>query len=220
MAWTRLPAIAPNHDWPMPPGWLQRAFPRLKYLGGFAGVAVVGALLAGLQPRHVGLHTIAPASGGLEELGLGLGVGIVLYLATELLIPAVTVLGLEYEPGYEQLFTGSPGGWPVFLGIVLPAVSLREELTYRIALIGVAATLFGTSPWLLAGGSTLLFGAIHFTGDGGVVIAGLLGGGLAIAFVLTNSLLLIVVAHTVVNGAEFVVHYGLDLDPGSFITGR
>ena len=45
----------------------------------------------------------------------------------------------------------------------------------------------------------------------GVVVTGLLGFALAAAFVLTDSLLVVVVAHYVVNAVEFVAVEGLDL---------
>lgn len=212
MAWTRLLAIAPEHNWPTPPVWLQQAFPRLKFGGGLVGFTAIITLLTGIQPQHLGL---GPSSIGIEALSVGIVLGFALYLLTELLIHVVDVLGLTYEPGYDQIFATSPGGWPFFLGITLPAVSLREELIYRVALIGVASVVLGTSPWMLAVVSTLVFGAIHFTGDGGIVIAGILGGALAITFVITNSLLIVVIAHTIVNGTEFVLHHALSFRQNS-----
>jgi membrane protease YdiL (CAAX protease family) len=47
----------------------------------------------------------------------------------------------------------------------------------------------------------------------GVVVTGVLGFVLAAAFVLTGSLLAVVVAHYLVNALEFVVHEGLGADP-------
>lgn len=217
MAWTRLLALVPDADWPAPPQRLRRAFPRLKFVGGLIGVVALGAVLLGLPPEHVGVDPSDPTSLGPVALALGVGLGGALYLLTELLIPVVNALGLAYEPGYDEILAGSPGGWPTFLGVVLPAISLREELLFRVALVGTAAPLVGLSPWVLAAVSTVVFGVVHFTGDGGVVIAAVLGGCLAAAFVLTNSLLVVVLAHTIVNGAEFVVHHALDADPGRLV---
>lgn len=204
MAWTRLPVVAPEYDWPTPPVWLQKAFPRFKFGGGLVGLTVIIALFSGTQPQHLGIE---PSSNGTEALTAGIQLGFLLYMGTELMIYAVKALGLTYDPGYDQIFANSPGGWPFLLGIVLPAISLREELIYRVALIGVGSVLLGVSPWVLAVVSTLVFGSVHFTGDGGVVIAAIGGGVLAIAFILTNSLLTIVIAHTIVNVTEFLVHY-------------
>lgn len=219
MAWTRLLARYPEEGLPAPPTGIQRAFPRLKFSGGLVGITALAAILWGTPLRRVGIDPADPTSLGPEALALGVGLGAALYLLTELLIPAVKALGLPYEPGYGEIVSSTPGGWPTFLGVVLPAISLREELIFRVALIGVAATLLGGSPWVLAVVSTLVFGAIHFTGDGGVVIAAIFGSILSVVFVLTNSLLAVVVAHTIVNGTEFVVHYALDASPGRRLVG-
>lgn len=218
MVWHRLLALRSDGR-TVPPAALRRAFARLKFGGGLVGVVALAAVLAGTSPRLLGVNPADPTSLGPEALALGLGLGVALYLFTELLIPAVNVLGLSYEPEYGEIAPSSSGGWLVFLSVELPVISLREELIYRVALVGVAATLLGLSPWLLAAVSTAVFGGIHFTGDGGVVIAAILGGCLAVAFVLTNSLLAVVVAHTIVNGAEFIVHDGLDADPGRRLFG-
>lgn len=219
MAWTRLLALRPDDGRTAPPAALQRAFGRLKFGGGLVGIVAFVAVLGGTPPRFLGVDPADPTSFGQEALALGVGLGVALYLLTELLIPTVNALGLSYEPGYGEIAPSSTRGWLVFLSVELPAISLREELIYRIALIGVAATLLGVSPWLLAATSTAVFGGIHFTGDGGVAIAAVLGGCLAVAFALTNSLLVVVVAHTVVNGAEFTVHDGLDAEPGRRLLG-
>jgi membrane protease YdiL (CAAX protease family) len=218
MVWHRLLSFRSNGR-TAPPAALRRAFALLKFGGGLVGILALAAVLVETSPRLFGIDPADPTSFGPEALALGLGLGVVLYLFTELLIPAVNFLGFSYEPGYGEITPSSPSGWLVFLGVELPVISLREELIYRVALIGVAAALFGLSPLLLAAVSTAVFGGIHFTGDGGVVIAAILGGCLAIAFVLTNSLLAVVVAHTIVNGAEFIVHDGLDADPGRRLFG-
>lgn len=218
MAWTRLLSVVPG-GFPAPPAALRRAFHTGRLVGGLPAVTAVAAVLVGTPARRVGIDPAEATSVGPDALALGLGLGVALYLFTELLIPAMDALGLAYEPGYGELAPASTRGWLAFLGLELPAISLREELVFRVALVGVAASLLGLSPWLLAVVSTAVFGAIHFTGDGGVVIATILGGCLAIAFVLSNSLLAVVVAHTVVNGAEFVVHVGLDAEPGRRLVG-
>jgi membrane protease YdiL (CAAX protease family) len=42
-------------------------------------------------------------------------------------------------------------------------------------------------------------------------VTGLLGFALAVTFVLTGSLLAVIVAHYLVNALEFIVHEGLDV---------
>lgn len=214
MLWTRLFGFHPGSERSVSVRMLQRVFSRLKYVGGLVGIAVLVAVLVGTPLQHVGVNLSDSTSVGTTAVVFGVGIGVALYMLTELLIPVVNALGFSYDPGYEQIVTTTPGGWPVFLGVELPAISLREELIFRVALIGVASSLLGVSPWVMAAVSTAVFGIIHFTGDGGVVIATILGGCLAAVFVLTNSLLAIVVAHTIVNGTEFIVHYALDVNLG------
>ncbi len=102
-------------------------------------------------------------------------------------------------------------GWVVLLLVVLPIIAGFEELLFRGALIGVTAAGFGLSPWLLAVVSSLAFALGHEAqGRLGVLITGLLGFALAAVFILTGSLLVVIVAHYVINACEFIVHEGLD----------
>jgi membrane protease YdiL (CAAX protease family) len=103
-------------------------------------------------------------------------------------------------------------GWVVLLFVVLPIVAGFEEFLFRGALIGVVAVGFDVSPWLLAALSSVAFALGHGAqGPGGILVTGLLGFALAVTFVLTGSLLAVIVAHYLVNALEFVVHEGLDL---------
>ncbi|MEF8814925.1 MAG: CPBP family intramembrane glutamic endopeptidase, partial [Halovenus sp.] len=90
---------------------------------------------------------------------------------------------------------------------VLPLVALSEELLFRAALIGVPAAGYGLSPWLLAVVSSLAFAFAHGAqGRVGIVVTGSLGFVLAGGYILSGSLLLVVVAHYVINAVEFLVH--------------
>jgi membrane protease YdiL (CAAX protease family) len=87
-------------------------------------------------------------------------------------------------------------------------------------LVGALSTGFGVSPWLLAAGSSVAFGLGHGAqGRAGVAVTGALGFVLAAAYVLTGSLLAVVLAHYLVNALEFVVHEGLDLAWGERLLG-
>ncbi|MXR21450.1 CPBP family intramembrane glutamic endopeptidase, partial [Halobacterium bonnevillei] len=101
----------------------------------------------------------------------------------------------------------STRGWLLLFGVSLPVVAGFEELLFRGFLVGAFATGFEVSPWLLAVASSVVFGAGH-TAQGyvGVVVTTLLGFALAAAYVVTGSLLVVVVAHYVVNAAEFALH--------------
>ncbi len=109
----------------------------------------------------------------------------------------------------------SVGGWAVLLFAVLPTVALFEEFLFRAVLVGAfaagaAATGVPASPWLLAAGSSVAFALGHGAqGRAGVVATGALGFVLAAAFLLTESLLAVVIAHYLVNALTFVVHEGI-----------
>ena len=73
--------------------------------------------------------------------------------------------------------------------------------------MGAFAVGCGVSPWLLAVLSSVAFALGHGAqGPVGVAVTGLLGFVLAAAFVLTGSLLVVVLAHYLVNAIEFLRH--------------
>jgi membrane protease YdiL (CAAX protease family) len=182
-----------------------------------ASQGLVGLLLVGLAS-----HWSIPAwAFGLAAepmvgtaLALGGAVGVVFYLLNE----TVAVAGRRRGgAGSERLRAtlapDSAVGWLLLLVVVLPLVAVVEELLFRGALVGVLAVGSGLSPWLLAVASSAAFALGHGTqGRLGVVVTGLLGFGLAAVFVFTGSLLVVIVAHYVVNVCEFVVHEGLGLE--------
>jgi len=93
------------------------------------------------------------------------------------------------------------------LFVSLPVVAGFEELLFRGVLVGALSAGFDASPWLLAVASSVVFGASH-TAQGwtGVLATTLLGLVLAAVYVTTGSLLVVFVAHYVVNAVEFTVH--------------
>jgi len=182
---------------------------------GLFGVVLVGAVWLGNVPLSA--LGVVPGSSwnlGLPAVALGIAVGVALYVADELAAVALDAAGVEYaESVRTSLAPDSRGGWAVLLGVVLPVIAGFEELLFRAALIGAFATGFGVSPWLLAVASTVAFAAGHGAqGPGGVVVTGALGFALAAAYVLSGSLLVVVVAHYVVNALEFVVHEGVGVE--------
>lgn len=182
---------------------------------GLFGAAIVGAAwLAEIPLAAFGVDPGDPASVGLPAVGVGLAVGVVLYVANELSAEVADAAGIDYSEGLrEALAPDALRGWVVLLGAILPVIAGFEELLFRAALIGAFSTGFGVSPWLLAVLSTLAFAVGHGAqGPGGVAVTGLLGFALAAAFVLTGSLLVVIVAHYVVNALEFVVHEGLGIE--------
>lgn len=180
--------------------------------GLFAAVLLTAAWYTEIPSAALG---IADTGLGVPEaIGLGLGLGVVLYLASEASGMLAGRLGFEYDERLRGLLApDSAGGWAVLLGLVLPIIAVFEEFLFRAALIGAVAAGYGVSPWLLAVGSSVLFALGHGAqGRTGIVVTGLLGFVLAAAFIVTESLLVVVVAHYVVNALEFVVHEGLEIE--------
>ncbi|MFC7080952.1 CPBP family intramembrane glutamic endopeptidase [Halorussus caseinilyticus] len=182
--------------------------------GVFGAILVAAAWVADLPLEALGVRLGDPWSVGLPALAVGTAVGVALYAANELSTTVLDSTGVDYSEGLrEALAPDTPRGWAVLLGVVLPVIAVFEELLFRAALVGAFAAGFGVSPWALAVFSTVAFAIGHGAqGPGGVAVTGLLGFALAAAFVLTGSLLVVVVAHYLVNALEFVVHEGFGVE--------
>ena len=199
----------------------EAARPRLSTTALLANVAISqGAfgllLLAGawFTEIPVAAFGVAAPVASPTTVGLGVALGIGLYAANEVGASVGERLGVGADERLrEALAPDSAAGWAVLLLVVLPIIAGFEELLFRGVLVGVFAAGFGLSSWLLAALSSVAFALGHGAqGPAGVVVTGLLGFVLAATFVLTGSLLVVVVAHYLVNALEFVVHEGLDLD--------
>lgn len=148
-------------------------------------------------------------------VALGAAAGAVLYVGNEV----AAALGARVDISAaerlrEAMAPDDIYGWGLLLGVVLPVIAVFEEALFRGALIGALAVGFAVDPWLLAVGSSVAFGLGHGAqGRLGIVVTGALGFLLAALFIATGSLLVVIVAHYVVNVAEFAVREGLDIDP-------
>lgn len=181
--------------------------------GLFAAVVVGAAVWTGIPAAALGIEP-TPISVSYPAIAYGLALGVALYIANELIAANLDSVGVEYSEALRSsLAPDSVGGWIVLFVGVLPLIAVFEELLFRAALIGAFAAGFGISPWIMVVVSSVAFALGHgIQGPGGVLVTGLLGGVLGVAFVLTNSLLLVVIAHYVVNALEFGVHEGLGID--------
>jgi membrane protease YdiL (CAAX protease family) len=207
---------------PTAPAWLRAEGPEmtsglllanvLVSQGLFAGFLLFGAWFTDVPASAFGV-TGDPLSTGLPAVAVGVGVGLLLYLLNELGAGVGDRLGVTADESLRELLAPDTRlGWVVLLVVVLPIVAGFEEFLFRGALIGVVAVGFDVSPWLLAALSSVAFALGHGAqGPGGILVTGLLGFALAVTFVLTGSLLAVIVAHYLVNALEFVVHEGLDL---------
>jgi membrane protease YdiL (CAAX protease family) len=182
--------------------------------GLFAGLLVGGILLADVPWAALGV-TDAATSTGPPAVALGVGLGVAIALANTMAAGLAEAFGAEPSRALRELLAPETmRGWLVLLAVVLPVIAGFEELLFRAALVGGFAAGFGVSPWLLVVLSSAAFAAGHGAQGGlGVVVTGLFGLALAVAFVLTGSLLAVVVAHYLVNAVEFVVAEGLGWRP-------
>jgi membrane protease YdiL (CAAX protease family) len=179
----------------------------------FAGVVVAAAWYFSIPVAAFGVTAGSPTA-GLRAVLLGIGFGSVLWLANELATTVAGAVGAAYDESVRRLLAPeSTGGWVGLLLVVLPLVALAEELLFRAALIGVPTAGFDVSPWPLAVVASVAFALGHGAqGRVGVLVTGLLGLVLATGYILTGSLLVVVVAHYVINALEFLLHELLDVE--------
>jgi membrane protease YdiL (CAAX protease family) len=196
--------------------------PSLESMGPVALLANVGltqGVLGGLVVAAAVAFAVPPAALGAavpdaRALALGAGLGVALYVANRAGAAVAARFGVSGDERLRELLApDGAAGWAVLLLVVLPVVAGFEELLFRGALVGALSAGFGLSPWPLAAVSSVLFGLGHGAqGRGGVAVTTALGFVLAAAFVLTDSLAVVVVAHYLVNALEFVVHEALGVD--------
>jgi len=182
---------------------------------GIFGALVLGAAWYTEVPASA-FGAAVELSGALPAAALGAVIGLVLYAANAGVAVVAGAAGIEFDSGLRELLTPeTPAGWALLLGVVLPTIAGVEELLFRGALVGALSVGFDVSPWLLAVASSGAFALGHGAqGRAGIAVTGLLGFALAAAFVLTGSLLTVVVAHYVVNATEFVAGGWLGVEWG------
>jgi membrane protease YdiL (CAAX protease family) len=175
--------------------------------GLFGFVLLLGAWYTEVPLSALGLGP-APLSTGTPAVLWGLALGAALAGANALGSRVAERVG--YEPGTELrelLAPDTARDWLLLFGVALPTVAVVEEFLFRATLVGAFAAGFGVSPWLLAVLSSVAFAVGHGAqGPAGVVVTGLLGFVLAAAFVLTGSLVVVILAHYLVNAVEFLRH--------------
>lgn len=178
-----------------------------------AVLVIAAAWYFGIPAEAFGVTTDALAA-GLPGVVLGVALGVALWVANEFATTVADAVGASYDETVRKMLAPeTTGGWAALFLIVLPIIAFAEELLFRAALIGVPAAGFDVSPWLLAVVSSLAFALGHGAqGRVGIVVTGLLGFVLAGAYILTTSLLVVFVAHYVINALEFFIHEFLGID--------
>lgn len=156
----------------------------------------------------VPLEALGLARPTIAALGIGVGLGLALAVGNDASARLADRLGFDRDERLRELLApDSPRGWSALLVVVQPLVAAAEELLFRGVLVGGLAAGFGLPVWGLAAVSSVAFGLGHgLQGEAGVVVTTGLGFALAAAFVLTESLLVVIVAHYVVNAIEFAVN--------------
>ena len=181
--------------------------------GLFGALLLVGAWYAEIPAWAFGAGA---GTAGAPAVAVGIGLGVALYLANEAGAVAGSRLGFEVGDGRRlrgALAPDTRSGWALLLVVVLPTIAAFEELLFRGALVGVVAAGYGVSPWAMAVVASGAFALGHGAqGRLGMAVTGALGFVLAAAFVVTGSLLAVIVAHYLVNALEFVVHEGLGVE--------
>jgi len=181
--------------------------------GLFGALLLVGAWYAEVPAWAFGAGA---GTAGVPAVAVGIGLGVALYLANEAGAAAGSRLGFEIGDGRRlrgALAPDTRSGWALLLVVVLPTIAAFEELLFRGALVGVVAAGYGVSPWAMAVVASGAFALGHGAqGRLGMAVTGALGFVLAAAFVVTGSLLSVIVAHYLVNALEFVVHEGLGVE--------
>lgn len=186
--------------------------------GLFGGILVAGFFIFDIPASAIGI-TGDPWVTGVPAVLLGLVFGLLLWAGNEISATIADAVGAAYDEEVRRMLApDSAGGWVVLLGLVLPVIAFVEEFIFRAAVIGATATGFGISPWALAVVSSLAFALGHGAqGRVGIVVTGTLGFVLAAGFIVSGSLLIVVIAHYAVNALEFVVHegFGVERFPGA-----
>ncbi|MDQ2049880.1 CPBP family glutamic-type intramembrane protease [Natronolimnohabitans sp. A-GB9] len=180
--------------------------------GLFALVLIGAVIYTGIPADALGIeYSLAYLESGLL---LGTVFGLVLYVANEIGAATATHFGFDHDEQLRELLApDSAQGWLVLFAVVLPIIAVFEELLFRAAMIGVVSAGFGIDPWLLAVVSSVAFALGHgMQGSVGIVVTGVLGFVLAAIYIVTGSLLVVVVAHYLINALEFAVHEGVGFD--------
>jgi membrane protease YdiL (CAAX protease family) len=172
--------------------------------GFFGAVLVLGVVLADVPASALG---VGPGTFSGWDALLGIAVGGALAALNALVGSVADAFGVDPSRALRELLSpGSRREGAMLFGLVLPVVAGFEELLFRGILVGAFAVGSGLPALLLAVGSSVLFAAGHGAqGRVGIAATGLLGLALAAAFVSTGSLLVVVVAHYLVNAAEFAL---------------
>lgn len=175
---------------------------------------LLALLLGTVWYTRIPMQSLGVEPPTVATAAIGVGLGLALAVANEACARVAERVGLDRDERLRGLLAPDEwADWVVLLLVVLPLVATAEELLFRAVLVGGFAAGFGLAPWALAVGSSVAFGLGHgLQGEAGIAVTAGLGFALAAAFVLTGSLAVVVIAHYVVNAAEFGLNEGFAAD--------
>lgn len=146
-----------------------------------------------------------PSRQPLVDLVIGLAVGLVTaFVINFLSVLAIRIWGKDiYTPDImKSLLPRNQLEWVLIVVPLLVAVAV-EEMLFRALLIGGFSTI--VNPWALVVAAGVLFGLMHSPqGNLGIVLTGAVGILFGAVFILTNSLLTVIVAHFALNFLQIV----------------
>ena len=179
--------------------------------GLFAMLLIVGAWIARIP---VSAFSVGTGPTEVLILAFGIGTGVALYIGNEVGSALGARFGLGDGEGLRSALAPETSlEWAALLCIVLPIIAGFEELLFRGALIGVIASGYSISPWVLAVVSSLAFALGHGAqGRIGIIVTGVFGFVLASIFIVTDSLLIVIIAHYIVNALEFIIHEAFEIE--------
>lgn len=146
-----------------------------------------------------------PSRQPLVDIVIGLTIG----LATAFIINFISVFAIRiwgksiYSPDImKSLIPRNQIEWVLIIPPLLVSVAV-EELLFRGLMIGGFSVV--VNPWAMALASGVLFGLMHSPqGNLGIVLTGAVGIAFGAVFILTDSLLVVVVAHFALNFLQIV----------------
>jgi membrane protease YdiL (CAAX protease family) len=146
-----------------------------------------------------------PSTQPLADIVLGVTIGLVTAFAVNIISTiAIRIWGKRiYSPAVMQgMIPRNQIEWVLILVPLLLAVAL-EEVLFRALLIGGFSMV--VNPWIMAVASSIVFGLMHSPqGILGIVLVGLVGMLFGAIFILTNSLLIVIIAHFVINLLQII----------------
>lgn len=146
-----------------------------------------------------------PSPQPLTDLLIGSVIGLVTVFVVNLASTlAIRIWGKSiYSPDLmKSLVPRNQIEWVLVLVPLLLAVTL-EEMIFRALVIGGFSV--SVNPWAMALASSVLFGLMHSPqGILGIVLTGVVGFAFGAIFIVSNSLLMVITAHFVVNLLQII----------------